>query len=139
RTVYPLLAKPVSRGELLAGKYLGAVVASWSALVFFYVLWAVSSVLRGGECLSDETAPGGLHAPLRWRCGEGHEFTASPYTVLKAGHWCPTCCLTPYTWRMDLVAAKSPFHAQVWGDSHARSERFVYSLRDGRAFMEAER
>ena len=52
RTVYPLLAKPVSRGELLAGKYLGAVVASWSALVFFYVLWAVSSVLRGGECLS---------------------------------------------------------------------------------------
>ena len=52
RTVYPLLAKPVSRGELLAGKYLGAVVASWSALVFFYVLWAVSSALRGGECLS---------------------------------------------------------------------------------------
>ena len=52
RTVYPLLAKPVSRGELLAGKYLGAVVASWSALVFFYVLWAVASVLRGGECLS---------------------------------------------------------------------------------------
>ena len=35
RTVYPLLAKPVSRGELLIGKYLGAVVASWSALVFF--------------------------------------------------------------------------------------------------------
>ena len=49
RTVYPLLAKPVSRGELLLGKYLGAVVASWSALAFFYALWAVSSVLRGGE------------------------------------------------------------------------------------------
>ena len=52
RTVYPLLAKPVSRGELLVGKYLGAVAASWSALVFFYALWAVSSILRGGECLS---------------------------------------------------------------------------------------
>jgi len=52
RTVYPLLAKPVSRGELLVGKYLGAVAASWSALVFFYALWAVSSILRGGECLT---------------------------------------------------------------------------------------
>ena len=52
RTVYPLLAKPVSRGELLVGKFLGAVVASWSALAFFYALWATSSLLRGGECLT---------------------------------------------------------------------------------------
>lgn len=52
RTVYPLLAKPVSRGELLVGKYLGAVAASWSALTFFYALWAISSFLRGGECLT---------------------------------------------------------------------------------------
>ena len=52
RTVYPLLAKPVSRGELLVGKYLGAVVASWSALAFFYILWTASSLLRGGECLT---------------------------------------------------------------------------------------
>ena len=52
RTVYPLLAKPVSRGELLVGKYLGAVAASWSALVFFYALWGMSSVLRGGGGLT---------------------------------------------------------------------------------------
>ena len=52
RTVYPLLAKPVSRGELLVGKFLGAVAASWSALAFFYVLWAVSSIMRGGEALN---------------------------------------------------------------------------------------
>ena len=52
RTVYPLLAKPVSRGELLVGKYLGAVSASWSALAFFYSLWALSSAVRGGECLT---------------------------------------------------------------------------------------
>ena len=51
-TVYPLLAKPVSRGELLVGKYLGAVAASWSALAFFYALWAVSSLMRGGEPLT---------------------------------------------------------------------------------------
>ena len=34
------------------GKYLGAVVASWSALAFFYILWAASTLLRGGECLT---------------------------------------------------------------------------------------
>jgi len=52
RTIYPLLAKPVSRGELLLGKYLGGVVASLSALAFFYALWMVSAALRGGEWLS---------------------------------------------------------------------------------------
>ena len=52
RTIYPLLAKPVSRGELLLGKYLGAVVASLSALAFFYALWMISAAMRGGEWLS---------------------------------------------------------------------------------------
>ena len=48
RTVYPLLAKPISRGALLVGKYLGAVAASWSALALFYLLFAGFSLLRGG-------------------------------------------------------------------------------------------
>ena len=48
RTIYPLLSKPVSRGVLLVGKYLGAVTASVSALAFFYLLFALSVGLRGG-------------------------------------------------------------------------------------------
>ena len=48
RTIYPLLAKPISRGRLLVGKYIGAVAASWSALAFFYVLFVASVLLRGG-------------------------------------------------------------------------------------------
>jgi len=48
RTIYPLLAKPISRGTLLLGKYAGAVAASWSALLVFYALFAVASLLRGG-------------------------------------------------------------------------------------------
>lgn len=52
RTIYPLLAKPVSRGEILLGKYCGAVTASWSALAVFYLLFAASSLLRGGDGLS---------------------------------------------------------------------------------------
>lgn len=48
RTIYPLLSKPISRGALLMGKYLGAVAASWSALLTFYALFAASVALRGG-------------------------------------------------------------------------------------------
>ena len=48
RTIYPLLAKPISRGALLFGKYLGAVAASWSSLLLFYALFAGFGIARGG-------------------------------------------------------------------------------------------
>lgn len=48
RTIYPLLAKPISRGRLLVAKYAGALAASWSALAFFYALFIGSVLLRGG-------------------------------------------------------------------------------------------
>src|SRR5690606_41838204 len=32
-----------------------------------------------------------LAEPLRWRCAEGHEWTASGTSVKTAGSWCPTC------------------------------------------------
>ena len=57
RTIYPLLAKPISRGALLFGKYLGAVAASWSALLLFYALFAAVGMLRGGV-LSPELVQG---------------------------------------------------------------------------------
>ena len=49
RTVYPLFSKPISRGRLMFGKYLGAVAASWSALALFYLLFAGSAFLRGAS------------------------------------------------------------------------------------------
>ncbi len=36
RTIFPLLAKPISRGELLIGKFLGCWLACGIALVCFY-------------------------------------------------------------------------------------------------------
>lgn len=57
RTIYPLLAKPISRGALLLGKYAGAVAASWSALLLFYALFTGSVLLRGGS-FSSELAQG---------------------------------------------------------------------------------
>ena len=57
RTIYPLLSKPISRGALLVGKYLGAVAASWSALALFYLLFVGCALLRGGA-LSVELVQG---------------------------------------------------------------------------------
>jgi Cu-processing system permease protein len=48
RTIYPLLAKPVSRGTVLAGKYLGALAAALSALAVFYAAYGVLAGMRQG-------------------------------------------------------------------------------------------
>jgi len=48
RTIYPMLSKPVGRGTLLAGKYMGALAASVSALVVFYLAYALLIGMRQG-------------------------------------------------------------------------------------------
>jgi nucleoside-diphosphate-sugar epimerase len=67
---------------------------------------------RGGECLAETMTTGDLRVKLQWRCAFGHEFSASPYLILKAGHWCPEC--TPPPWNYDQIAKHNPFFAQVW-------------------------
>ena len=49
RTIYPLLAKPVSRGVILVGRYLGALAAAFSALAIFYISYGVLIGVRQGE------------------------------------------------------------------------------------------
>ena len=78
---------------------------------------------RGGECKSD-TWDGDLYTVLQWRCASGHEFSARPFTVLKAGHWCPDCVCA---WNFDEQARKNPFFAQVWYADHDQDENNNYS------------
>ena len=84
-----------------------------------------AAAFRGGECTSETFAKGDIYAAVGWRCAEGHEFSASPFTVLKAGHWCPHC-VCEGRWNFDLLSKKNPFYAQVWYDSHERDENAVY-------------
>jgi len=49
RTIFPLLAKPVGRGTILLGKYLGALAASSLALAVFYLAYALLLGLRQGS------------------------------------------------------------------------------------------
>lgn len=91
---------------------------------------------RGGECLSTDMVKGDLYSKLKWKCHDGHVFYASPYTVLKAGHWCNECCYPYFKWNFDELSDKIPFFAQVWRDTHSESERYVYGIKDGKSYME---
>lgn len=76
---------------------------------------------RGGGCAATSW-DGDLYSPVRWRCAFGHEFTARPYTVLKAGHWCPEPPCTPPPWNQGEVARRNPFFAQVFSSTHDLAE-----------------
>ena len=80
---------------------------------------------RGGECTADAFERGDVYTPVEWKCAEGHTFTATPFTVLKAGHWCPHCVVEG-RWNFDHLSKKNPFYAQVWYDSHEKDENTLY-------------
>ena len=44
---------------------------------------------RGGVCLSDQYT--GVMTHLRWRCGDGHEWSASLNNIKNGRRWCPVC------------------------------------------------
>ncbi len=78
---------------------------------------------RGGECLSTQW-DGDMYSTLKWKCAFDHEFDTKPYTILKAGHWCPECLAPP--WNYDEIAKKNPFFAQVWYPNHDQDEANYY-------------
>jgi ABC-type transport system involved in multi-copper enzyme maturation permease subunit len=49
RTIFPLLAKPVTRGQVILGKFLGCWWASGIALVVFYTFFTVVTCSREGQ------------------------------------------------------------------------------------------
>jgi len=49
RTLFPLLAKPVTRAEVVLGKFFGCWMASGIALLLFYLFFAVISGMKEGD------------------------------------------------------------------------------------------
>jgi ABC-type transport system involved in multi-copper enzyme maturation permease subunit len=49
RTIFPLLAKPVSRAQVMLGKFAGCWLAAGMALVIFYLFFGITSGLREGH------------------------------------------------------------------------------------------
>ncbi|MGY5863720.1 MAG: NAD(P)-dependent oxidoreductase [Candidatus Thorarchaeota archaeon] len=78
---------------------------------------------RGGT-LTSEVWNGDMYSKLKWRCAFNHDFSGSPFLVLKTGHWCPDCLAPP--WNDDEIAKKNPFFAQVWYPNHSEEEHNFY-------------
>ena len=92
---------------------------------------------RGGEVVSKTMEKGDLYTKLEWKCHKGHTFKSSPFTVIKAGHWCPECCEKIDTWNFDEVAKHSEFFAQIWYDTHDKDENYLYYFdKDYKEIME---
>ena len=81
-----------------------------------------AAAFRGGSVVSKSFKKGDLYSRVEWKCHNGHTFTARPFTILKAGFWCPECCEALPDWKFDKAAAQSNFYAQVWYDTHSRDE-----------------
>lgn len=60
RTIFPLLAKPVSRGQVVAGKFLGCWLATGIALIVFYMFFAIISGSR------EHIWPVGIYFQAAW-------------------------------------------------------------------------
>ena len=76
---------------------------------------------RGGSVISESMKTGDLHTKLKWKCHNGHVFESTAFTVLRGGFWCPECCQA-LPWAFDKAAAHIPFYAQIWYDTHSKSE-----------------
>ena len=87
-----------------------------------------AAAFRGGSVLSDSMQTGDLKTKLKWQCHNGHIFESSPYTILKAGHWCPVCCSPKEEWNYDELSKHIPFFAQIWYDTHEPEENYLYSV-----------
>jgi nucleoside-diphosphate-sugar epimerase len=82
-----------------------------------------AAIFRGGKCLAKRWN-GDMYGALQWKCARGHVFKGKPYTILKAGHWCPDC--VPPPWNYDDEARINPFFAQVWYPNHDKDGSNFY-------------
>ena len=82
---------------------------------------------HGGKLLSKKFEKGNLREKLIWENQDGKQFTASAYTVIKAGHWINPI-YTENVWDFDRLSKKDKIFAQIWYDSHDKDEDYIYSF-----------
>lgn len=84
-----------------------------------------AAIAHGGKIVS--AFDGDMYKKLDWITQDGERFTATAYTVLRAGHWYNPI-YKEFVWDFDRLAKKDKVFASVWYDSHAADEDVVYSL-----------
>lgn len=90
---------------------------------------------HGGELVTATFATGDMHALVKWRTQDDEEFEATPYSVLRGGHWY-NISYRENVWDFDRLAKKDRIFAQLWYDSHERDEDTLYGLDENfKAYM----
>lgn len=79
RTIFPLLAKPVTRWQVVFGKFLGCWLACGIALLVFYLFFAIVSESRGRDNPADSS-------PVSAQSGETNPAVQIPDAQGKANH-----------------------------------------------------
>ena len=82
---------------------------------------------HGGKLLSENFEKGDVYRDLEWETQDGEKFTASAYTVLRAGHWYNPVYKS-LVWDFDRLCKKDKIWAQIWYDSHGKDEDRRYEL-----------
>ena len=82
---------------------------------------------HGGKLISEKFKTGDMYAKIEWETQDGERFTATPYTVLRAGHWYNSI-YTENVWDFDRLCKKDAVFASVWYDSHEKDEDMRYSF-----------
>lgn len=80
---------------------------------------------HGGKLITDTFEAGDLYAKMEWETQDGERFTATPYTVLRAGHWYNPV-YRENVWDFDRLSKKDRVFASVWYDSHEKGENLRY-------------
>ncbi len=81
---------------------------------------------HGGKLITEDFATGDIYRKVEWETQDGERFTATPFSVLRAGHWLSSI-YTENVWDFDRLSKKDKIFASVWHDSHERDEDMRYS------------
>ena len=91
---------------------------------------------HGGKLISSRFETGDMHAKIKWQTQDGEEFEATPYSVLRGGHWY-NISYRENVWDFDRLSKKDKIFAQIWYDSHDEDEDVKYGLDEHfNAYME---
>ncbi len=85
------------------------------------------ATMHGGKLLTKTFKTGDVYTKLTWQDQDGNAFIATPFSVLRAGHW-NNPCYSSFTWDFDRLSKKDKIYSQIWHTSHSETENNIYSL-----------
>lgn len=81
---------------------------------------------HGGKLLSEDFR-GDMYEKMQWETQDGESFSATPFSVMRAGHWF-NVTYKENAWDFDRLCKKDKIYASLWYDSHSADEGRSYYM-----------